>query len=85
MGRRIVFIPRAAAWVVIGAICGLLAVRVFLVDASPRTCGEAVEGPLCHLNYPYPLPWFVWPAGAFVGAVVATAVCWSLKRFLSRR
>jgi uncharacterized membrane protein YeaQ/YmgE (transglycosylase-associated protein family) len=79
-----VFNPRPAAWVVVGAVCGLLAVRIVLADASPRTCGEAVDG-LCYLVYSHPLPWFVWPAGAFVGAVIAAVVRWSLRRFLPPR
>lgn len=84
MGRRIVFNPHDAAWVVAGAVCGLLAVRTFLADASPGPCGDAVNG-LCLLVYSPPLPWFVWPAGAFVGAVLAAVVRWSLRWFLPPR
>lgn len=83
MGRRVMFNPGDAVWAVVGAVCGLLAVRIFLADTSPGACGEAVDG-LCDLVYRHPVPWFVWPAGAFVGGVVAV-VCWSLRRFLPPR
>jgi hypothetical protein len=84
MERRLVFNPRTVAWVVVGAVCGLLAVQIFLAGTSPRTCGESVDG-LCHPVYRPPLPWYVWPAGAFVGAVTAGAVAWSIRRFLPRK